>query len=65
MEAAEEERLRTEGAAYRLQECGEAAGDPTQSKSFMKKMARIQRQKERKQRSTSRSARRRARRRWR
>ncbi|KAM7454974.1 hypothetical protein BLSTO_04267 [Blastocystis sp. subtype 1] len=50
MEAAEEERLRAEGAAYRLQECGEAAGDPTQSKSFMKKMARIQRQKERKQR---------------
>lgn len=55
MEAAEEARLRAEGAAYRLQAGDEAAGDeaagdPSQSKSFMKKMERIQRQKERKQR---------------
>lgn len=50
MDAAEEARLQAEGAEYRLQTGDEAAGDPSQSKSFMKKMERIQRQKERKQR---------------
>ena len=50
MESAEEERLAQEGVDYRFVGPQESVVDPTQSKSFMKKMRRIQRQKERKSR---------------
>ena len=50
MEKAEEERLDQEGVNYRFVGSQESAADPSQSKSFMKKMHRIQRQKERRSR---------------
>lgn len=50
MEKAEEERLDQEGVNYRFVGSQESAADPSQSKSFMKKMQRIQRQKERRSR---------------